>query len=314
MPETIADVGEHPMIRRLTAGLAAHPQLVLGPGDDGAVLRFQGDVVVSTDTMVEDVHFKRAWSSANDVGRKAVASAVADLEAMGAKPVGIVIALNLPATESTQWIDDFQQGVTEECERAGCALVGGDLSRSQQVVVTVTVLGDLEGRAPVSRAGALPGQLIAYCGNLGMAEAGLAVLRRGFSSPAAVVRAHRFPDPPYRQGIVAADAGATAMIDISDGLVADLRHVARASGVQLELDTARLSANEHQQRVAAALGGIDPVQFILAGGDDHALVATFAADQVPDGWQVIGKVSAGEAGVLVDGEEWTPTGGWDHFS
>ncbi|MDR1430496.1 MAG: thiamine-phosphate kinase [Propionibacteriaceae bacterium] len=313
MPETISDVGEHPMIQRLTAGLAAHPQVLLGPGDDAAVLRIAGDVVVSTDTMVENVHFKRAWSAAEDVGRKAVASAVADLEAMGAHPVGIVIALSVPASETTGWIDGFRQGVASECERAGCALVGGDLARSSEVVITCTVLGELEGRAPVGRAGALPGQVIACCGNLGMAEAGLAVLRRGFSSPAAVVRAHRFPDPPYRQGAVAAAAGATAMIDISDGLVADLGHIAQASAVQLELDSARLRANADQQRVAAALGGIDPAQFILAGGDDHALVATIAADRVPQGWFAIGKVSEGEPRVLVDGREPTPLGGWDHF-
>jgi thiamine-monophosphate kinase len=310
---TLAEVGEHPLIRQLIAGLSAPAEVVLGAGDDSAVLRFSGAVAVSTDSMIENVHFRRDWSAAHDVGRKVVASSVSDLEAMGARPVAIVVALSVAAGESTAWITELRDGIVAECERAGCALVGGDVSQAPVAVINCTVLGDMEGRGPVTRTGARPGELIAYAGRLGMAEAGLAVLRRGFRSPAAAVNAHRVPEPPYRQGIAAANAGATSMIDISDGLVADLGHIASGSGVRLALDTSCFDVAEPQRTVAAALGGIDPVSFILTGGDDHALVATFAPDDVPAGWKVIGKVLDGEPAVLVDGEPWDTSGGWDHF-
>jgi thiamine-monophosphate kinase len=312
--QTLAEVGEHPLIRQLVAGLAQPAEVILGPGDDSAVLKFSGQVAVSTDSMIDKVHFRRDWSSAHDIGRKAVASSVADLEAMGARPVAVVVALSVPAGESTAWITELRDGIVVECEKAGCALVGGDVSQAPVAVITCAVLGDMEGRAPVTRSGARPGQVIAYVGRLGMAHAGLTALRRGFRSPAAAVNAHRVPEPPYGQGIVAANASATSMIDISDGLVADLGHVARASGARLALDTASFEIADAQQVVAAALGGIDPVEFILVGGDDHALVATFAAEDVPPGWRVIGKVLQGEPGVLVDGEAWDAGGGWDHFA
>ena len=177
-------------------------------------------------------------------------------------------------------------------------------------------MGDLEGREPVLRSGARPGQVVAYRGNLGMADAGLTVLRRGFRSPAAVVNAHRVPSPPYGQGAVAAEYGAGAMIDCSDGLVADLRHVAEASGVVIALETDSMEAGEPQKTVAAAIGGADPLTFVLRGGDDHALVATFDPGRVPPHWRVIGGVAEAHDApeVLVDGQPWTDDPGWTHFA
>jgi thiamine-monophosphate kinase len=152
-------------------------------------------------------------------------------------------------------------------------------------------------------------------GRLGWAAAGVAVLGRGFRSPRAVVVAHRVPEPPYGQGRVAAEAGASAMIDISDGLLADLGHVSRASGVTLDVDTTALEVAEPQKAVAAAIGGGDPLVFQLTGGDDHALVAAFEPGQVPTGWRVIGRVLSGEPRVLVDGRPWDGSSvGWEHFS
>jgi thiamine-monophosphate kinase len=128
----------------------------------------------------------------------------------------------------------------------------------------------------------------------------------------AVVSAHRVPEPPYAAGPQAADAGATAMIDISDGLLADLGHVARASGVRIDVHTAALAVPDRLVDVGAALG-IDPMHWLLTGGEDHALAATFPGD-VPDGWRVIGTVADGEPDVLVDGRRYEGgTGGWDHF-
>lgn len=312
---TVADLGEFGLIDRITAGLAATGAVRLGTGDDAAVLRPVGDVVVSTDTMVEGVHFRTDWSSAEDVGHKAVAACVSDAEAMGAAPVAVVVSLAMPKQTATEWVDGFSAGVRDECLRCGAQLVGGDTTSAPVIVVTATVLGDLAGVTPVTRSGAGPGDLVAFAGRLGWAAAGLAALTRGFRSPRAVVLAHRVPEPPYGQGRVAAEAGATAMIDVSDGLLADLGHLARASGVRVELASSAFETTEPQQAVAAAIGGGDPLDFQLTGGDDHALVATFPATRVPAGWTVIGRVVDGDPGVAVDGAEWTSsTPGWQHFT
>lgn len=312
---SIADVGEFGLIERITAGLGASGAVRLGVGDDAAVLRLAGDLAVSTDTMVENVHFRRDWSSAHDVGRKAVAACVADGEAMGAVPVGIVVSLAAPGETPTDWAIDFAEGVKEECATAGVQLVGGDTTSAPLIVITATVLADLGGLAPVTRTGALPGQVLAMAGRLGWAAAGVAVLGRGFRSPRAVVLAHRVPEPPYGEGRVAAEAGATALIDVSDGLLADLGHIARGSGVTLDVTTGAFEVAEPQKAVAAAIGGGDPLVFQLTGGDDHALVGAFDRERVPAGWRVIGRVLEGEPQVLVDGAEWTgPAGGWTHFA
>ena len=312
---TVGDVGEFGLIAAITRGLAPTASVPVTVGDDCAVVAPRGQVAVSTDTMVEDVHFKRQWSSAHDVGRKLVASSMADVEAMAARPLALVVSATLPTDLPVAWASEFAAGVREEAERCGAALVGGDTTRGQAIVVTCTVLGDLEGRTPVLRSGARPGQVVATVGNLGMAEAGVTVLRRGFRSPAAVVNAHRVPSPPYGQGIIAWEHGAGAMIDCSDGLVADLRHVAEASGVAIAIETDSLSASDPQKIVAAAIGGADPLDFILRGGDDHALLATFDPGRVPGGWTVIGGVAEadGEPQVLVDGRPWEAPGGWTHF-
>jgi len=158
----------------------------------------------------------------------------------------------------------------------------------------------------VTRAGARPGDVVAVAGRLGWSACGLAVLRRGFASPIAAVTAHRRPTPPYAAGPAAADAGATAMCDTSDGLLADAGHLAADSGVRIDLDRAALvraflDPPGPLQQVAAALGG-DPMAWVLTGGEDHALVATFPADAaLPHGFALVGTVSAGAPGVRVDG-------------
>jgi thiamine-monophosphate kinase len=197
-----------------------------------------------------------------------------------------------------------------ECAPFGAAVVGGDTVASapdsQAVVLSVTALGDLGGRAPVTRSGARPGDVVAVAGRLGWSACGLAVLRRGFTSPIAAVSAHRRPTPPYAAGPAAADAGATAMCDTSDGLLADAGHLAADSGVLVELDRAALTRAFVDppgplQQVAAALGG-DPLVWVLTGGEDHALLATFAAGStLPADWVVVGRVAAGVPGVRVDG-------------
>lgn len=316
MSRTLADLGEFGLIDAITDDLALGEDVVVGPGDDCAVFTPRGDVVVSTDAMVEDVHFKRAWSGPTDVGRKAVAAAVADVEAMGARITGVVVSLTAPTDTPADWALGFSNGVRDECERAGASLLGGDITRGPVVIVGVTAFGDLDGHAPVLRSGARPGDVVAFIGRLGMAAAGLAVLNRGFRSPGAVVRAQRVPEVPYGQGRVARNAGATAMLDCSDGPLADLGHIARASSVSIDLRSSAFDVDEAQKTVAAAIGGGDPLNYILTGGEDHALLATFAPDDVPPGWTVIGTVTEleGEPTVTVDGQVWSAdAGGWRHF-
>lgn len=286
--------------------------VVLGPGDDAAVVRAaDGRVVASTDLLVDGVHFKRDWSSAADVGVKAAAQNLVDVAAMGAVPTAVLVALVCPLDLPVTWAEEFTAAFDGECDLVGAVLVGGDVSRGPTLTLAVTALGDLQGRPPVTRSEAEPGDVVALTGRLGWSAAGLAVLSRGFRSPAQVVAAHRRPAPPYAEGPIAARCGAHAMCDVSDGLVQDLGHIARASAVQIRLETARLEVSSRLQDVGRALN-VDPLRWLLTGGEDHALVATFgSASDVPAGWTVIGRVREGE-GVLVDGAPY-PHAGWDAF-
>jgi thiamine-monophosphate kinase len=314
-PTTLAQLGEFALIAEMVRDLPAADDVLVGPGDDGAVLAVGGSVVVSTDVLVEGVHFRRDWSGPTDIGRKAVAVNVADIEAMGARPQGVVVGFSAPGETEVRWTLDLATGLKTECATAGVSLLGGDTTRGRDVTLSVTALGTLDGRAPVRRGGALPGDVLAYAGQLGWAAAGLLVLTRGFRSPRAVVEVQRVPNVPYGQGVVAAEAGATAMVDVSDGLLADLGHVARASGVTIDVDTSALEIAEPLQTVGAATR-VDPLLLVLTGGEDHALVATFPPGRVPAGWTTIGAVGAAGpdgAAVLVDGAPFTGVTGFDHF-
>lgn len=316
--QTLGDTGEFTLISEIVRDLPESPDVLVGPGDDAAVLQVDGPLVTTVDMLVEGVHFRRDWSEARDVGRKAVAVNVADVEAMGARPVGLVIGFSAPADTPLAWALDFAAGVREECAAAGVALLGGDVTRARDITISGTAFGVLDGRDAVRRGGARAGQTVAVSGRLGWAAAGVAVLGRGFRSPRVVVEAQRVPQVPYGAGAAAARAGATSMIDISDGLLADLGHVAAASGVVIDIVKDSLDVPEPLQAVAAATGS-DPRRLILTGGEDHALIATFAADAtLPEGWTAIGSVREVAAEeeqptVLVDGTVWDDETGWDHF-
>ncbi|SEM71595.1 thiamine-phosphate kinase [Nonomuraea pusilla] len=278
-----------------------------------------GRVVVSTDLLIEGRHFRRDWSSGYDVGRKAAAQNLADVAAMGATPTSIVVGLGMPPDLSAEWLDALTDGFRDECALVGASVVGGDVTRCDLVVLGVTALGDLGGRAPVTRSGARPGDKVAVAGRLGFAAAGLALLGSGLAperlpegSPLLeAVAAHRRPRPPYAMGPAAALLGATAMLDVSDGLVQDVGHVAEASGVRVELDPEAFAVAEPVALAAEELGA-DPLEWILTGGEDHALAAAFPADaELPEEWRVVGRVVAGQ-GVVVGGRA-VERGGWDHF-
>jgi len=322
-PETVAALGEFGLIAALSGWLPADARTLVGIGDDAAVLAApDGRVVASTDFLLEGRHFRRDWSSPADVGRKAAARSLIDVAAMGAVPTGLLVALAAPADLPVSWARGLTEGLAAECARAGASVVGGDTARAASVVLATTGLGDLQGRAPVLRSGAAPGDVVAVTGPLGHAAAGLALLSAGLVNHP-LVAAHQRPAPPYDAGPQAADLGATAMIDISDGLLADLGHVAAASGVRIDLSSDRLTPGDDLQAAArlffdGTVRGARPehtraLTWVLTGGEDHALTATFPpGTALPPRWTVIGQVQPGP-GVVVDGREWAGSAGWDHF-
>jgi thiamine-monophosphate kinase len=334
-PQTLASVGEFGLIRAVSAGLPPNARTLVGIGDDAAVLATpDGRVVATTDFLLEGRHFRRDWSSAADVGHKAAARSLADCAAMGAVPSAVLVALAAPPDLPVSWARELTEGLAAECARAGASVIGGDTAQAGSVLLAVTGLGDLEGRAPVLRSGASPGDVVAVAGPLGHAAAGLALLQAGLTG-GPLVTAQLRPEPPYDAGPEAATLGATAMIDVSDGLLADLGHIARASGVLIDLDSAALKPGDrlrHAARTIAASAPHNPgdrtshvpptahpdaLTWVLTGGEDHALVAAFPPDRrLPSRWTVIGTVrqAPGDAAVVLDGQPWHGLPGWDHFA
>jgi thiamine-monophosphate kinase len=310
---TLQQLGEFGVIDRLVRGRRQPAAVLLGPGDDAALVSTgDGRTVVSTDVLVQDRHFRLDWSTPQDVGRKAIAQNAADIEAMGARVTAFVIGFGAPGDTPVARVDALVDGMWDEAARIGAGIVGGDLVSCPQWVLSVTVLGELDGRAPVLRSGATPGSVLAVTGELGRSAAGYALWHNGISGFSELRRRHLVPRPPYGQGAAAAAAGAQAMIDVSDGLIADLRHVAEASAVSIDLSTAALRADHDALTAPAAAVGADPWPWVLAGGEDHALAASFAGP-APAGWRVIGRLLDGPARVLVDGQEWRGYAGWESY-
>jgi thiamine-monophosphate kinase len=300
MSETIGELGESGVLGRIFPRLPQAASTVIGPGDDAAVIAApDGRFVVTTDMMVHGPDFRLAWSTPFDLGWKAAASNLSDVAAMGAVPTALVVGLAAPADTPVSFHEGFADGLREACAALapGCGVVGGDLSASDVLTISVTAFGDLEGRAPVTRSGARVGDVVAVAGELGKAAAGLRMLfENGVrdASPLrgwAEVEAQLQPRPPIALGAVAATAGATSMIDLSDGLALDAARVAKASGVAIDLHP--LAPEE------------------LEGGEDHSLLATFGGE-VPEGFRIIGRVVEG-SGLLVESRPYEPRG-WDPFT
>ncbi|MBC7633900.1 thiamine-phosphate kinase [Aeromicrobium sp.] len=309
--QTIGELGEFGLIARLATEIGDNRHVLLGPGDDAAhVSTNDGTFLVSTDLLVEGRHFRRDWSSAHDIGRKAAACNLSDINAMGGVATALTIGFGAPADLPVSWAIEMTRGFEVECAHVGAHIVGGDVTASDKIILAVTAMGDAV--RPVRRTGALPGDVVAFAGHLGLAGAGFAALSRGFRSPKAAVDAHRVPHPPYAAGPRAAGAGATSMTDVSDGLVADLGHIAEASGVAINLDSSAFVVPESVAAVSDALG-VDALTFMLTGGDDYALVATFSSQaDLPSGWTRIGLVSEGD-GLTVDGAAYIGPAGHQHF-
>ncbi len=317
-------MGEFGLIARIAARLPQAADILLGPGDDAAVIAApDGRVVATTDLLVDEVHFRRGWSTAYDVGRKAAAQNLADVAAMGARPTALLVGLAAPADLRLDWTDGLADGLRDECALVGASVAGGDVVRSERLTIAVTALGDLGGGRAVTRAGARPGDVVVVAGRLGFAAAGLALLAAGLGGDGALADAHRRPAVPYAAAWALARAGATAMIDVSDGLVGDLTHVAERSRVRIELALDDLPLAP--ELVEAGLSvGVDPMSWVAGGGDDHAFAATMPNDLAlkavtmiadlpePCPFTQIGRVVEGSGVVFVDRE---PPGlaGHDHF-
>ena len=310
---------EEEILARILARLGP-ADVEVGPGDDAAVLALaDARVVVTTDTLVHGPDFRLAWSSGVDLGAKSAAVNLADIAAMGARPVALFVALAMPDDTTIGFVDDLARGLREACDELapGCRVAGGDLTVSTTLTIAVTAVGELApGRRPVLRSGARAGDTVAIAGEVGLAAAGLDVLFSRFRDAAGEpvpVRAETLtaaqreavagqlrPRPPIAAGPVAAAAGATAMMDVSDGLVRDARRMARASGVTIDLH--RSALGEDSERA-------------LHGGEDHALLATFPPDiPLPGAFRVIGRVGgAGPVPLTLDGRDEDAAGGWDPY-
>lgn len=319
----VADLSEDDLLARIFPHLPQPPGTLVAPGDDAAVVRApDARVVVSTDVLVEGQHFRLPWSSGEDVGWRAAAQNLADVAAMGARPTALVVALVVPGQLPAAWVEGLARGLAAACAPHGAGVVGGDLSGGPAVVVSVTVLGDLAGRDAVLRSGARPGDVVAHAGVRGRSAAGLALLDAGLPElDPGLVTGYLRPDPPLAAGPVAADAGASAMLDVSDGLLRDAARIAVASGVRIDLDPVERVFGDDLARLSGAAQalGVDAREWVLAGGEDHGLLATFPADvAVPPPFRVVGHVLAAGPDaprVTVDGAApAVGSTGWDHFA
>lgn len=318
---TIGDLGESRVLARILPRLRPGDAALLGAGDDAAVLAApDGRFVVTTDLLVHGPDFRLAWSTPYELGWKAAATNLTDVAAMGARPTALVVAIAAPPTMPVAVLEGIADGLREGLAELapGAGVVGGDLSASTVLTIAVTAFGDLEGRAPVLRSGARVGDVLAHAGARGDAARGLALLFAEGTDAAGepdrdraadvraqhpeLVAAQLAPHPPVAAGVTAALAGATSMLDVSDGLARDARRIAEASGVGLDFDGAALGAD---LRVA------------FAGAEDHGLLATFPPGvEVPAPFEVVGRVVPAPGEVLIDGrgidaEGWDPYSGWD---
>ena len=295
-------------------------------GDDAAVVRSRPLAVTSIDSLADGVHFELSTHSPADVGWKALAQALSDLAAMGADPGEAYVSLALPEDFGGEAVLELVAGMEELAAETGTTLAGGDLIAAPALVVTVSVTGwaDSEERL-VGRDGAEPGQLVGVTGTLGAAAAGLLVLRGGGIGGAeeqeALVSRHRRPEPRLAAGRALAAAGATAMIDLSDGVARDGRQIARLSGVELRIALEDLPLAAGVAEIARAADR-DPAELAATGGDDYELLFTLAPERrgtaeegagVPLTW--LGEVRAGSDLALVgpDGDVLTGLRGFEHL-
>jgi thiamine-monophosphate kinase len=276
----VGEIGEFALIARIQSRLqdAEGPHIVRSLGDDCAVLRPSAgmELLLTTDTQEEGVHFRREWATPEDIGWRCLAVNVSDIAAMGGEPLGAVVALSLPAALEVGFVDAFYDGMQALAMRYDCPVIGGNITRrADNLAVTITVLGEVPSGQSVYRSGARIGDEIWVTGDLGGAKAGLEALCHpdavaGLGTTGVLAR-YRRPSPRLREAqYLRQYAVLHSLLDISDGLSSDLRHICEASGVGARLDAACIPVAEEVRQVAAALQA-DPLTFALHGGEDFEL-------------------------------------------
>ena len=282
----IGDLGEFGLIERIAALAGTAAGVELGIGDDTAVLDTGGPrlLLATIDSQIEGRHFLRERIDAYQLGRRSAAINLSDIGAMGGAPRWALVSLALPGDLDVSWVDDLYRGLGEELARGQAAVVGGNISGAEHIVVDLVLLGDVERGRVLRRSGAQPGDTILVTGHLGASAAGRFALDAGLDpadpDAAVAIAAHLTPTPRLREGgIIAACGGATAMLDVSDGLGGDLGHILDASGVGAVVDLTRLPIAPPTHRLAARLG-LDPLRLAVAGGEDYELLFTAPPDAV----------------------------------
>ncbi|HEU4739378.1 MAG TPA: thiamine-phosphate kinase [Solirubrobacterales bacterium] len=327
-------MGEFELLAKLRERLPeAGPQVELGSGDDAAVTVPGGATATSVDALVEGVHFRREDAGLELVGRKALATALSDLAAMGAEAGEAYVVLGAPADLGEEDFLTLLDGLLGLAAATGTTLAGGDVTRAPALTLAVTVVGHAPTPdAFVSRGGAQPGDLLVLTGEIGAAGAGRLLLddpvlaKAVPEDTAARLRARQLdPTPRLRTGLALAAAGARAMIDLSDGLAGDAGHLARASGVALEIDAGSLPLTKGVAEVAAAARR-DPLRLAISGGEDYELLAALPAERLSDASTAIGEaaettltpigqVASGEGvEIRLRGGEPLEAEGYDHFA
>jgi len=320
-PETVGSLGEIEALKRTVSRLNQGEHAIVGSGDDAAVVATTDDrFVVTTDTMIEGHDFRLDWSSFYDLGFKAIATNVSDIAAMGASPTSVVVAIAVPASTPIAELEAFADGLRAACEQLapGVSVVGGDLAASDKVFISVTAHGALNGLEPVLRSGARVGDIVAVAGTLGRAAAGLALLFSGNGDAVSAydefVGVQLRPQPPITAGANAAAAGATSMLDVSDGLAKDAARIARASEVSIQINRRDLDGFVAMVEEPARAIEANALDWVLYGGEDHCLLATFApGSKIPREFKPIGLVVepvSGKCDVLLDGAP-IEAKGWD---
>jgi len=316
----VIELGERAALARAVAHFKRGANTKVGSGDDAAVVGLaSGEFVVTTDTMIEGHDFRHDLSSGYDLGYKAVATNVADIYAIGARPIALVVAMTVTDSTTITWLEDFARGLQAGIDDLApeSEVVGGDLGFGPVTMIAVTAHGDLELRQPILRSGARVGDQLAVCGTLGKAAAGLDLLLHEDKTLAAsypeLVQVQLRPTPPL-QAVQDSFATATSMLDISDSLALDASRIASASKVKLVIDPGQLLGFEAvleqaAQSFAARGGNASAMDWVLYGGEDHGFLTTFPPGGLPRGFKLIGEVQEG-SGVFLGESELKPRG-WD---